>query len=162
FRSSRCAGAHTGPTRRERSTGRLGTARVRRRLVRPPDAPRCGSCAHHRANRRARCARARTAGARSARRRAARAVVRARSLTAMNGAPLRARLFKLLFALLAITGATSCFADLTLEAEERENLGIQIETVKVIDVARQWPAAATVMDAAPLVASLAELRAAES
>jgi hypothetical protein len=49
-----------------------------------------------------------------------------------------------------------------LEPAERENLGIQTEPVKTLDVARQWPAAATVVDAAPLIASLSDLRAAES
>jgi hypothetical protein len=64
--------------------------------------------------------------------------------------------------LLLLLFATTCFADITLEPQERENLGIQTERVKILDVARQWPAAATVVDASPLIASLADLRAAES
>jgi hypothetical protein len=76
---------------------------------------------------------------------------------------MRARLSRLLFALVAtLLSVTSCFADVTLQAEERENLGIQTETVRMLDVARRWRAAATVLDAAPLVASLADLHAAES
>jgi len=65
-------------------------------------------------------------------------------------------------ALLSFLVAAPCFADVTLEPAERENLGIQTEPVKTLDVARQWPAAATVVDAAPLIASLSDLRAAES
>ena len=80
----------------------------------------------------------------------------------MTGAPVRARLSGFLFALVAVAGVTSCLADVTLEAEERENLGIQTQAVQMLDVARQWSAAATVIDVAPLVASLADLHAAES
>ncbi|MEJ0036004.1 MAG: hypothetical protein WDO68_07960 [Gammaproteobacteria bacterium] len=66
------------------------------------------------------------------------------------------------FALVAIGGVTTCFADVELKADERENLGIQTEAVQVLDVARQWLAAASVLDAAPLVATLSDLHAAES
>ncbi len=58
--------------------------------------------------------------------------------------------------------ARTCFADVQLQADERENLGIQTEAVQMLNVARQWSAAATVLDAGPLVAVLADLRAAES
>jgi len=66
------------------------------------------------------------------------------------------------FALITIVGGDCCFADVQLQAEERENLGIQTEAVQMLNVARQWSAAATVLDAGPLVAALADLRAAES
>lgn len=62
----------------------------------------------------------------------------------------------------ALIVATRALADVRLQPEERENLGIQTEAVQMLDVARQWPAAATVLDAGPLVAVLADLRAAES
>jgi hypothetical protein len=75
---------------------------------------------------------------------------------------LGASLTRALFALLAAGLAASCFADVQLQAQERENLGIQTEPVQMLEAARQWPAAATVLDAAPLVATLADLRAAES
>ena len=67
-----------------------------------------------------------------------------------------------LFAFVAAVAGTSCFADVQLQAEERENLGIQTEPVQMLNVARQWSAAATVLDAGPLVAALTDLRAAEA
>ena len=66
------------------------------------------------------------------------------------------------FALIATAGGESCFADVQLQAEERENLGILTEAVQMLNVARQWSAAATVLDAGPLVAALSDLRAAQS
>ena len=80
----------------------------------------------------------------------------------MTGASVRASLSRACFVLIAAGGVTSCFADVELQAAERENLGIQTEAVQVLEVARQWPAAATVLDAAPLVATLTDLRVAES
>lgn len=79
-----------------------------------------------------------------------------------TAAPARATVAIGVFALVAALCGTRCFADVQLEAEERENLGIQTEAVQMLSVARQWSAAATVLDAGPLVAALADLRAAES
>jgi len=70
----------------------------------------------------------------------------------------RARL-SLLFSLFV---ATRCFADVELQPQERENLGIQTEPVQMLAVARQWPAAVAVLDAGPLVAALTDLRVAQS
>jgi hypothetical protein len=67
-----------------------------------------------------------------------------------------------LLAFVAATAAACCFADVQLQAEERENLGIQTEPVQMLNTARQWSATATVLDTGPLVATLADLRAAES
>jgi hypothetical protein len=75
---------------------------------------------------------------------------------------LRVTLLAAGFLLLASLRGTTCFADVQLEADERENLGIQTEAVQMLNVARQWSAAATVLDAGPLVGALADLRAAES
>src|SRR5262245_12415450 len=69
---------------------------------------------------------------------------------------------KACFALAVTLYGTSCFADIQLQPEERENLGIQTEAVQMLNVARQWSAVATVLDAGPLVGALADLRAAES
>ena len=80
----------------------------------------------------------------------------------MTGADVRALLPRSFFVLIAASGVTSCFADVDLQGEERENLGIRTEAVQMVEAARQWPAAATVLDAAPLVATLADLHAAES
>ncbi len=84
----------------------------------------------------------------------------------MTGADVRVppfRAFFVAFFVLSALGAvTSGFADVELEAAERENLGIQTEAVQMLEASRQWPAAATVLDAAPLVATLADLHAAES
>jgi hypothetical protein len=82
----------------------------------------------------------------------------------MTGNPARVTFptVSICFALITIVGATSCFADVQLLAQERDNLGIKTETVQMLNVARQWSAAATVLDAGPLVAALADLRAAES
>lgn len=66
------------------------------------------------------------------------------------------------FGLAVALHGTLCFADVQLQPDERENLGIQTEAVQVLNVARQWSAAATVLDAGPLVAALSDLRAAES
>src|SRR4051812_48217202 len=78
------------------------------------------------------------------------------------GAPVRALRPAILLAFVAAVGGKTCLADVQLQAEERENLGIQTEAVQMLNVARQWSAAATVLDAGPLVAALADLRAAES
>ncbi len=80
----------------------------------------------------------------------------------MTGADVRVRLSRSLFVVLAVGSFTSCFADVELQAQERANLGIQTEAVQMIEAARQWPAAATVLDAASLVSTLADLHAAES
>jgi membrane fusion protein, multidrug efflux system len=80
----------------------------------------------------------------------------------MTRMPVRAALPAALFTLIAAVASASCFADVLLQAEQRENLGIQTEPVQMLNAARQWSAAATVLDAGPLVAVLAELRAAES
>jgi hypothetical protein len=80
----------------------------------------------------------------------------------MTGLFARGTLPAACFVLIAAVGAARCFADVQLQPQERENLGIETEAVQMLNVARQWPAAATVLDAGPLVAALAELRAAES
>jgi hypothetical protein len=80
----------------------------------------------------------------------------------MIGTPVRAAFPAVFFALVAAIGATACFADVQLQAEERENLGIQTAPVQMLNAARQWSAAATVLDAGPLVAALTDLRAAEA
>lgn len=77
-------------------------------------------------------------------------------------APVRTSFLAACFALIAAFHGASCFADVQLEADERKNLGIETEPVQMLNVARQWSAAATVLDAGPLVAVLADLRAAES
>jgi hypothetical protein len=91
---------------------------------------------------------------------ALRYVKRSRSVRSL--APRRASLLAACFALAAAVYGTRCFADVQLQPEERENLGIQTEAVQMLNVARQWSAAATVLDAGSLVAALADLRAAES
>jgi hypothetical protein len=59
--------------------------------------------------------------------------------------------------------ATHCAsADVELKPEERENLGIQTESVKPIDTGRQWSASAQVLDATSLITTLGELQAAEA
>jgi hypothetical protein len=83
-------------------------------------------------------------------------------MTGTPRAPSKARRAAVLFALLAALGGRSGFADVQLQAEERENLGIRTEAVQMLNVARQWSAAATVLDAGALVAALADLKAAES
>ena len=80
----------------------------------------------------------------------------------MTGANVKASRVRAVFALVAVAAAATCLADVTLQAEEREDLGIQTEAVQMLEVARQWPAAATVLDAAPLIATLTDLRVAES
>jgi hypothetical protein len=80
----------------------------------------------------------------------------------MTGADVRVPLSRVLLALVAASGAASSFADIRLQAEERENLGIQTEPVQMLETARHWPAAATVLDSASLVATFTDLRAAES
>jgi hypothetical protein len=66
------------------------------------------------------------------------------------------------FVLVTAAGVHDSFADVALKTEERQNLGIQTEAVQMLDAARQWPAAATVLDAASLVTMLSDLQAAES
>ena len=82
--------------------------------------------------------------------------------TLMQAAAAPVRVTLLATACFAFLHITTCFADVQLQADERENLGIQTEAVQMLNVARQWSAAATVLDAGPLVAVLADLRAAES
>ncbi len=64
--------------------------------------------------------------------------------------------------LVAVVGAGAARADVDLDARQRDNLGIKTEPAYVTAVARTWPAAAQVLDMAPLVALLSELHAAES
>jgi hypothetical protein len=66
-----------------------------------------------------------------------------------------------LLTLLLVT-APRAWADVELKPEERQNLGIQTESVKVIETGRQWSASAQVLDATPLIATLGELHAAET
>jgi hypothetical protein len=54
------------------------------------------------------------------------------------------------------------FADVELEAEQRESLGIQTEPARAIEAPRSWPASAQVLDSAPLITALGELRSAET
>ena len=58
--------------------------------------------------------------------------------------------------------AVPAFADVELEAEQRESLGIRTEPARAIDAPRSWPASAQVLDSAPLVTALGELRSAET
>jgi hypothetical protein len=68
-----------------------------------------------------------------------------------------------LFMILATAGiAAPAFADVELEAEQRESLGIQTESARAIDAPRSWPASAQVLDSTPLVTALGELRTAET
>jgi hypothetical protein len=53
-------------------------------------------------------------------------------------------------------------ADVKLEAEQRENLDIQTAAVTIAQIARTYSATAQVLDAAPLIALLRDLRAAQS
>ena len=52
-------------------------------------------------------------------------------------------------------------AEVTLNAEQRENLGIATEAFRVIDVAPRWPASGQVLDPSTLIAALGDLRTAE-
>jgi hypothetical protein len=64
---------------------------------------------------------------------------------------------------LAILGVSApAFADVELEAEQRESLGIRTEPARAIEAARSWPASAQVLDSASLVTALGELRSAET
>jgi len=87
---------------------------------------------------------------------------RVRTACPATAAPVKALCPAILFTLVALAASGSGLADVQLQAEQRENLGIQTEPVQMLNVARQWSAAATVLDAGPLVAALADLRAAES
>ena len=53
-------------------------------------------------------------------------------------------------------------AEVELPAEQRENLGIQVEPTREVDAPRSWSATAQVVDVAPLVVALGELHSAES
>jgi hypothetical protein len=68
----------------------------------------------------------------------------------------------LLLALASLSIAAPAFADVELEAEQRESLGIQTEPARVIEAPRSWPASAQVLDSAPLITALGELRSAET
>lgn len=70
--------------------------------------------------------------------------------------------YSALVCLLIATGASSVHADVELQPKERENLGIQVETVTLVDAARTWPAAASVIDVSGLVTAINELQTAEA
>ncbi len=62
----------------------------------------------------------------------------------------------------ALAVATSVSAEVELEAEQRENLGIETEPAQSIEAPRTWPASAQVLDISPLVTSLGDLHSAET
>jgi hypothetical protein len=62
---------------------------------------------------------------------------------------------------LLLVAAPRAWADVELKPEERENLGIQTESVNAVETGRQWSASAQVLDATPLITTLGELHAAE-
>jgi hypothetical protein len=66
------------------------------------------------------------------------------------------------FVLGAIAACTTVLADIELQPEERENLGIRTEATQEVEVPRSWQAAGLVVDSAPLIAALGDLYAAES
>jgi len=64
---------------------------------------------------------------------------------------------------LAILGVSApAFADVELEAQQRESLGIRTEPARAIEAPRSWLASAQVLESAPLVTALGELRSAET
>ena len=67
-----------------------------------------------------------------------------------------------LIGLAILSVSVPAFADVELEAEQRESLGIRTEPARAIEAPRSWPASAQVLDSAPLVAALGELRSAET
>jgi membrane fusion protein, multidrug efflux system len=70
------------------------------------------------------------------------------------------RLFLLVLGALAT--CTPALADVELNAEKRENLGIRTEPAREIEAPRNWLASGLVVDSAPLITALGELHAAES
>jgi hypothetical protein len=62
---------------------------------------------------------------------------------------------------LGLVAMPRAWADVELKPEERENLGIQTESVQPIETGRHWSAAAQVLDATSLITTLGELQAAE-
>jgi hypothetical protein len=64
--------------------------------------------------------------------------------------------------LATVSVATPVFADVELEAEQRDSLGIEAEPARAIEAPRTWPASAQVLDSTPLVTALGELRSAET
>jgi hypothetical protein len=64
---------------------------------------------------------------------------------------------------LATVGVVApAFADVELEADQRDSLGIQTEPARAIEAPRSWPASAQVLESAPLITALGELRSAET
>ncbi|MEP7245768.1 MAG: hypothetical protein ABI885_19130 [Gammaproteobacteria bacterium] len=53
-------------------------------------------------------------------------------------------------------------SEVELEPEQRANLGIRTEAIQVTAVAQAWPASAQVLDVAPLIAIVSDLRSAET
>jgi hypothetical protein len=67
-----------------------------------------------------------------------------------------------LIVLVTVGVVAPAFADVELEAEQRDSLGIQTEPARAIEAPRSWPASAQVLDSAPLITALGELRSAET
>ena len=68
---------------------------------------------------------------------------------------------RFLAAILCFAVTTPVWASVTLNADQRENLGIETEAFRVIPIAKQWPASGQVLDGSTLIAALGELRTAE-